>query len=151
MRLRTATALLAATFVVAAAAPAAAQIYRYKDAKGVTKYSESPPPKGSYTVQETPRSAPAPAPVTPAASGTPPTGVNANATASADPRCDTARRNMIALQGKGGVTQDSNNDGKPDRTLNETERASELEVTRATLKAYNCAEPAAPAGSTAKT
>ncbi len=149
MRLRTLTALLVATVVVAAAAPAAAQIYKWKDAKGVTKYSESPPPKGSYTVQESPR--PAPAPATPAASSTPPTGMNANATASADPRCDTARKNMIALQGKGGVTQDSNNDGKPDRTLNDAERASELEVTRATLKAYNCAEPAAPAGSTART
>lgn len=142
MRLRPALAALAATLVLAAA-PATAQIYKWKDAKGVTKYSESPPPKGAYTVQDMPRAAPSPS--APAGS-TPPTAATG---ASADPRCDTARKNMVALQGKGGVTLDSNNDGKPDRTLNDTERASELAVTRATLKAYNCAEPGAPASTSA--
>lgn len=145
MRLRPALATALAALAVAAAAPASAQIYKWKDAKGVTNYSESPPAKGAYSVQESPRSAP-----TPAASATPAATGNATTTAgtSPDPRCDTARRNLVALQGKGGVTLDSNNDGKPDRTLSDAERASELEVTRSTLKAYNCAEPA-PAARTA--
>lgn len=142
MRLRPVFAALAATLVLAAA-PASAQIYKWKDAKGVTKYSESPPPKGAYTVQDMPRATPAASSSTGA---TPPTAATG---ASADPRCDTARKNMVALQGKGGVTMDSNNDGKPDRTLSDAERASELEVTRSTLKAYNCAEPGAPASTSA--
>lgn len=143
MRLRPAIALLIATAVVVAA-PASAQIYKWKDAKGVTNYSESPPAKGAYTVQESPRSAPVTPSPEPGGSGTA-AGTTATAGSAPDPRCDTARKNLLALQGKGGVTIDSNNDGKPDRTLSDAERASELEVTRSTLKAYNCAEPAAPA------
>lgn len=150
MRSPVATALV--VLAVAAAAPATAQIYKWKDAKGVTNYSESPPAGRPYTVQESPRSAPTPAPATGTGTTTG-TGTATTAASSNDPRCDTARKNVTALQGKSQVTIDANNDGKPDKTLSDAERASELEMARATLKAYNCTESAAtgagapPAGS----
>ena len=119
-----------AVFALAIAAPAGAQIYKWKDAKGVTHYSESPPAKGTYTTHAAP---------TPSAPATQPTAT-AEANKSADPRCNTARGNLAMLQGKSPVQRDSDSDGKPDKTLTDAERASELELARATLKAYNCSE-----------
>jgi hypothetical protein len=134
LRMRLCTTALFAALALATALPATAQIYKWKDAKGVTHYSESPPPKGAYSTQDMPRATPTSAP---AASNA------ASAPKSADPRCDTARKNLVALQGKGQVQRDVDNDGKPDKVLTDSERSGEVELARATLKAYNCSETTA--------
>jgi hypothetical protein len=126
--------LLAATCLAAALAPAsvAAQtVYKWKDARGVTHYSERPPVAGRYTQQDGKRD---PVAAKPAA--------KADQAAKPDPRCNTARGNLATLQGKAPVQMDSDGDGKPDRTLTDAERANQADLARSTLKAYNCTETA---------
>ena len=59
----------------------------------------------------------------------------------ASAQCTTAQKNMELLQGKGALQQDTDGDGKPDRTLDDAERANQLELARATLKANCSAKP----------
>ena len=127
------TCLLAAACIAAAFAPApvAAQtVYKWKDAKGVTHYSERPPTAGRYTAQDGKRD-----PVAAAKAE-----AKAGQAEKPDPRCNTARSNLATLQGKAAVQIDSNGDGKPDRTLSDADRANQAELARSTLKAYNCTE-----------
>lgn len=121
---------LAAVLAAGALAPAAAQtVYKWKDARGVTHYSEKPPASGSYSTQEAVRD--------PVAQATP----TASAERSGpDPRCTTARNNLATLQGDNAVQMDSDGDGKPDKTLSDAERNGQIELARSTLKAYNCSE-----------
>lgn len=125
--------LLAATCLAAALAPAtvAAQtVYKWKDAKGVTHYSERPPTAGRYTAQDGKRD--------PVAATK--TEAKADQAAKPDPRCNSARNNLATLQGKAAVQIDTDGDGKPDRTLSDADRANQAELARSTLKAYNCTE-----------
>lgn len=106
------------------ATPAFAQkVYQWKDAKGVTHYSDSPPPdqaikgrsmpaKGGQSTEEA-----APKPV-----------VNAN--------CSNARSNLAVLQGGTPVGIDEDKDGKPDRNLNASERTNRTELAQAQVKTY---------------
>lgn len=129
-------AAFAVAIVLGAAFPAAAQqVYKWKDARGVTHYSEKPPASGSYSTQEAVKD--------PVASA--PTG-NSTAPTAADPRCTTARNNLARLQAAGPVRIENNGEGAPDQPLTDTERANQIELARSTLKAYNCSEGAAPAG-----
>jgi hypothetical protein len=129
-------ALALAAVLVLGIAPAAAQtVYKWKDARGVTHYSEKPPESGSYSTQEAVRD--------PVAQASPSAG--SDDTDRADPRCTTARNNLATLQGGNAVQMDSDGDGKPDKTLSEAERASQIELARSTLKAYNCSEEGAAA------
>lgn len=113
----------AGLFVASLAAPAVAgEVYQWKDAKGVTQYSSSPPPKGTFKVR---------------------TIKNNGATAQAveqkpaeNPQCAVARKNVVALQSPEAVLQDTNGDGKPDKTLTESERVGQLALAQATLNAY---------------
>ena len=117
------------------AAPAfAAKVYQWKDDKGVTHYSDAPPPnqdiKGRNLADKggTPAQAAQPAakPV-----------VNAN--------CSNARSNLSVLQGTGQVTIDEDKDGKPDRNLNDTERANRTALAEAQIKTY-CDSPTVASG-----
>lgn len=104
-------------------------VYKWKDARGVTHYSERPPASGKYTARDAQRD---PVAATPEAKAAQPPKV--------DTRCTSARNNLAMLQGANPVQIDSNNDGKPDRTLTDAERSSQAELARSTLKAYNCTE-----------
>ena len=114
------------------AAAVAGDVYQWKDARGVTQYSSSPPPKGAFKVRTINNH-----------------GAAATATAVADAKptensqCGAARKNIEALQGKGAVQQDSDGDGKGDKTLSDSERASQLALAQATLNANNCTVMAA--------
>ncbi len=122
-----------AAILAAGIAPAAAQtVYKWKDARGVTHYSERPPASGGYSTQDVVRD-----PVAAADTAAPGAG---SGQAGPDPRCTTARSNLATLQGQTAVRMDSDGDGKPDKTLSEAERASQIELARSTLKAYNCSE-----------
>lgn len=108
----------------------ASEVYQWKDANGVTHYSQTPPAKGAYTQRVISNDGSAAPVVQPAATAT-----TADA-ASANPQCTTARKNIAALEGKVAVQQDTDGDGKPDKTLTDAERASQLEFAQAAVKAY---------------
>lgn len=102
----------------------ASQVYQWKDANGVTHYSDSPPPSQKYQDRRIDnRGAPIPE--------TTPAGKSIE-----DPQCTTARRNLDLLAGKGPVQQDSDGDGKPDRTLDDESRANQRGLAEAAVKAY---------------
>ena len=115
---------LATAGLLAASAVHGGEVYQWKDANGVTHYSQTPPPAGSFqqrqiTGGERALSA-SPAPVH---------GANE------DPRCATARTNLAAL-GSGRPVHEAGDDGQPGRALNDAERASQLELANAAIRAY---------------
>lgn len=136
--------VLALAFVpclaLVAASASAQQMYKWKDARGVTHYSEKPPANGKYSTHDQVRD---PQVQASSASSAP---ASSPATASADPRCASARNNLAALQGEAAVQIDNDGDGKPDKTLSDTERQSQLNLARSTLEAYNCTEAATASG-----
>jgi hypothetical protein len=116
---------------VAAGIPAA-DVYTWKDANGVTHYSQTPPPKGTksqyrmfiHAKREGPKSAESPV----------------------TSQCTTARSNIALLESKQSVSRDSDGDGKPDTNLSASERAQQLELARMVVRA-NCAKvPTSTAG-----
>jgi len=128
-------ALVLAAFATALPAASADKIYQWKDANGVTHYSDAPPPAGDYSDREIVRSEAAPAPVPAPADA-------ATAPPVQDARCAQARLNLQRLQGGGVVGLDADRDGKPDAPLDEADRAAQVEIARAAIQA-RC-PPAAP-------
>lgn len=115
---------LVAGLCLVLAAPAFAQkVYQWKDAQGVTHYSDSPPPDQVIKGRAMPNKdgqatqAPVAKPV-----------VNAN--------CSNARSNLAVLQGTGAVGVDEDKDGKPDRNLTDSERGNRTELAQAQIKTY---------------
>lgn len=120
-------ALLAAT---AASPLVAGEVYSWKDARGVTHYSQTPPPKGSYQQRQiTNRGASAVQ------------QASATVEVTESPNCTTARANVAALTGSRPV-HEAAEDGKPGRALNDAERASQLDLANAAVKAYCNPTPA---------
>jgi len=114
---------LAAGLLLVALPAAAGEVYQWKDAKGVTHYSDSPPPNQAHksraiNLQGTPVVVAAAKPV----------AVNAD--------CSNARSNLTILQGKAEVGIDENKDGKPDRNLTAQERANRTQLAEAGIKTY---------------
>ena len=104
----------------------AGDVYQWKDAKGVTHYGSTPPSTGAYKIRNL--------------NGTDP-AVPATPKPAEDPACAIARKNVEILQGKAAVQVDSNGDGKADKTLSDDDRANQMQLAQATLKA-NCAAAA---------
>jgi hypothetical protein len=104
----------------------AGEVYQWKDAKGVTHYSDSPPPGTPYKnrkVDDAPPSA-------------------ATAAKDEDPRCAIARMNLQRLKdAKGPVGLDADGDGKPDKEMTAEEVAAQVRLAETTLK--NTCTPAA--------
>jgi hypothetical protein len=118
--------------LVLASLPALAQqtVYQWKDAKGVTHFSDSPPPKAHTTRTMAHRDGtPAPQPV---------------AAPAEDPQCTTARANLAHLQGDAPVGFDADKDGKADRAITAEERASQARYAEAAIQVH-CAPAAAGA------
>jgi hypothetical protein len=116
---------LAIALAAASAAAAAGEIYQWKDAKGVTHYSETPPPGGTnYQQREISSGGQAQASQQVAAVAPVETA-----------QCTNARKNIEALKNKGDVQQDTDGDGKADKTLTDADRANEMELALATVKA----------------
>lgn len=111
----------------------AGEVYQWKDARGVTQYSSTPPANGAYKVRTIRVDGQAQAVATPAKP-------------AENPACATARGNIALLQGKTALQIDSDGDGKPDKVLSDDDRANQLQLAQATLKA-SCQD--APAGSPA--
>jgi len=105
------------------AAAQAGEVYQWKDANGVTHYSQTPPPQGQFQQRQItshgPASPQAAAPAKPAE----------------DPQCAAARANLEVLQ-SGQPVHEAGEDGKPGRQLGEDERQSQIELANAAIRAY---------------
>lgn len=136
-----ATALIAVFALTAAGSAFAGEVYKWKDANGAVHYGQKPPAKGAYTVVKVNDVAPSKPAATPAQASASTTAASTAATAAADakenPSCTRARQNLSVLNGKLAVQMDTDGDGKPDKTLSDAERASQLELANASMKA-NC-------------
>ena len=116
--------ILVSTLVLVLA-PVAAQaggIYQWKDARGVSHYTDTPPPASDYRQ----RSIRSEDPDLPADA--------AKAKPAENPACATARNNIALLNSKQNVQLDSDGDGKPDKALDDQDRANQLALAEATLK-----------------
>ena len=133
MRRALTTALLATALGLVATAASAGEIYQWKDANGVTHYSETPPPKGQY-VQRSIRDRGA-RPAAPAAQAAAPTD---------NPQCADARNNIALLQSGQALQVDANGDGKPDRLIDDAERKAQLEMARIVERNSCTPKPSTP-------
>ncbi len=127
------SAALLAGLLAAAALPAAAtELYQWKDAKGVTHYSDSPPPNQGGVTNRVIKNR---------------SGTASQTTAVTAPgesaQCISARANLKQLQGSGQVGVDNNGDGKPDNVLDAQQRAAQVQLAEASIRAYCTPAPAA--------
>ena len=120
------TALLAAS-VLAAATASAGEVYQWKDANGVTHYSQTPPAQGKFQQRTITQHVSAAAPAQPTAER------------AVSPQCATAQRNIELLQGGSRLQVDSNGDGQPDGDLDDADRQKQLEIAQ-TVARVNCGE-----------
>ena len=127
----------AMTLLLVASPLLAQTVYTWKDAKGVTHYSDAPPPKGKYSDRRI--EAPPPTPATPVADTTVPAAEAASRKPSApmadDAVCAQARLNLARLQGDAPVGPDADGDGKPDSTLSAEDRVKQREIAQAAITA----------------
>lgn len=105
----------------------AAKVYQWKDARGVTHYTDLPPPDREHTTRTLggQREAPAVATAKPV--------VNAN--------CTNARSNLKVLQGDDPVGIDADKDGKPDSVMSAEQRAAQLQLAQAAINVHCEASP----------
>ena len=115
---------LVCCLLLASASASAGTVYKWKDANGVTQYSEKPPTGQNAEQRQIQNRDPV--------GGKP--VAKAAAAESAD--CTTARNNLALLNGKGAVLQDTDGDGKPDSPLDDTQRQSQKGLAEAGIKAY---------------
>lgn len=116
--------ILAAAALVASAATATAQqrVYEWKDANGVTHYTDLPPSQAHKTRDINNRSGTA--------------AEVATVKAVDSPQCQDARNNLKQLHTGQALGIDTDGDGKSDRTMSDTERSSQTELNQAAVKAY---------------
>ena len=103
----------------------AADVYQWKDANGVNHYSQTPPPQGKFQSRAIYHREP---------SGN---GAAVAAAPTESPQCTTARRNIDLLQSGAKLQMDSDNDGKPDRDLSDTDRSKQLQIAQTVVR-VNC-------------
>lgn len=106
------------------AAPGLAQqqrVYQWKDANGVTHYTDMPPAQQHRSRDIDNRG-----------------GTTEIATVKPveSEQCANSRSNLARLQTNQAVGVDTNGDGKADRNLGSDERASQIELNQAAIKAY---------------
>ena len=122
--------LLAAALLAFACPAIAGEVYQWKDAKGVTHYSDSPPPdKGAYRNRSVRSDAPAPQETAAAAEP-------GDAKPADNTQCMIARRNLDQLKSNAPVGLDANNDGKPDVEMDAEQRAAQVQLAEAGIKAW---------------
>lgn len=122
------TVLACLCMVAFATGGAAAQsngVFKWKDARGVTHYSDTPPPGGRFANVQVAAASRLPQP------------------SKVDPRCVTARNNIERLKsGNADIGLDADGDGKPDAPLPAAMRADQLRMAEAAAR--NFCTPATP-------
>jgi len=125
MRLLSCLSVLALCLATASAVQAQ-QVYQWKDKNGVTHYSDSPPPNQAAQNRRINQYGAA------AADAPQPAGKPVE-----NAQCTTARANLQMLAAtKGPIQQDTDGDGKPDVTLDDTGRENQRNLAEAAVKAY---------------
>ena len=119
--------ILGLGFVLAATPLLAQTVYQWKDAKGVTHYSDSPPPASQSKAGATKRELHGARAATADAS-TPLQADNAE--------CAQARLNLTRLQGSTEVGLDKDRDGKIDAPMTADDRTRQVELVRAAIKVH---------------
>ncbi|KRA46656.1 DUF4124 domain-containing protein [Pseudoxanthomonas sp. Root630] len=124
MRLAPCLAALALCLAVASTVQAQ-QVYQWKDKNGVTHYSDTPPPSQEVRNRRINQYGAAPVETQPAGKSV------------ENAQCTGARANLRILASSNTVVrQDTDGDGKPDATLDETARANQRALAEAAVKAY---------------
>jgi hypothetical protein len=109
-------------------------LYQWKDAKGVTHYSDAPPPKGQYQARNIQvRDGQKPAVVE-----------DTKVTTTASANCTLAQSNLKRLQAGGNIGPDANGDGKPDTTFTAQQLVEQTQLAQKNIQSY-CTPKAAPA------
>ena len=101
---------------------AAQQVYKWKDASGVTHVTSDPPPNGKFEAREVDHHQAVPA------------SADAAQAAAEDPGCATARDNLRLLAGDGPLSMDADGDGKAE-LLSDADRARQRNLAQAILDA----------------
>ncbi|WP_223494180.1 DUF4124 domain-containing protein [Stenotrophomonas indicatrix] len=114
---------LGCLLLLASTTALAGPVYKWKDAKGVTQYSETPPAGAKYETRAQAR--------TPVAEEAAATSV-----APVPKECSTARANVALLDGGGQVMHDTDGDGKADTALTPEQRSAQKGLAEAAIKAY---------------
>ena len=131
-----------------ALAPAFAQVYTWKDAKGVTHYSDTPPKDANRAVRTV--EVPPPPPAPPSAARSRPasaaTVARAPAAPAVDPvvaqreaaaragQCKQAQDNLAILQANAAVAVDEDGDGKSDKVLDQAQRDAQVKSMQVTIQ-----------------
>ena len=124
--------ILAALLATALLAlPAAAQeLYQWKDANGVTHYSDTPPPAGAdHSVRYISHSG--------AASRA--TSATVEEAATESESCLAARNNLAMLRSDGPIGTDTDGDGVADTELDPAQRHAQLQLAEASIRVH-CAQ-----------
>lgn len=128
MAVRLRIALLASSLLLGATALApASDLYQWKDSKGVTHYSDAPPPKGQYQARSVHHRDGQPAA---------PVVGPAHATTAASANCTLAKTNLERLKAGGDLGLDANGDGKPDAPLGAEERTKQTHLAESNIKTF---------------
>ena len=138
MAMRPFVVLAVLALLSSGAALAQAQVdglYQWKDAKGVTHYSDAPPPKGTYKARtvHVREGVATTADVEPA-----------KPTTTASANCTLAQANLKRLQAGGDIGPDANGDGKPDSTFTAQQLVEQTQLAQKNTQAY-CTPKATPA------
>ncbi len=126
-------ALLATLTLTGAATVSASEVYQWKDANGVTHYSQTPPPQGKFAARSIYHREQA-------AEGQPAT----EAAPTESKQCLTARGNIELLQSGAKLQLDSDGDGKADTDLDDSARSEQLRIAQ-TVARVNCSPSTAKA------
>ena len=124
------TVCLALATLLLALPLSAGELYQWKDAQGVTHYSDAPPPNGNYQNRR----------ITTAGAGVA-SEDSAEAPAESS-QCTTARANLALLEGEGPVSMGSAEDEGEPVPMGADQRAAQKQLAEAAIKAY-CPSPAA--------
>jgi hypothetical protein len=125
---------LIASALLLGVAPAvfAGEVYQWKDANGVTHYSQTPPPQGKFQARSIyQRQTAAP-------------GQTVDSAPVESPQCTTARKNIELLMSGAKLQMDSDGDGKADRDLSDSDRDKQLQIAQ-TVSRVNCGASTAKA------
>lgn len=108
--------------LLASATASAGNVYKWKDANGVTQYSEKPPTGQKYEARQVENRDPVPR--------------TAAAAPAENKACTDARGNLALLDGPGNVMQDTDGDGKADTTLTDAQRSAQKTLAETAIQAY---------------
>jgi len=134
---------LVLALLVAVCPLAFGQAYKWKDAQGVTHYSDSPPPAGTkvekiktsgVVIPPAGNPAPVPAPASTAGAKAAAPGAVADTQANRAKLCDQLQKNVDTLNKEKNVSVDDGKGGT--RPLDDAGRKREVETTQAQMTIY---------------